>query len=586
MPNLSALSKLSCVSVAGNRFEFDDLMPANVGNPGSYHYSPQQKFGKEEIYNKLTGEALTFTATVGGTGNLYQWYKDGTLLNGKINKTLDFKSIALTDEGSYTCKVINPDFPDLTLESNAISVFVTKALIANAGTDQSVNELSVVTLDGSGSYDPDGLPLTYKWSAPAGITLSSTTIAMPTFTAPDIKVNTSFAISLVVNNGIVDSPVDQVKITVKQVNIAPVANAGSDQSVNESAIVSLDGSASTDADGNTLTYKWSAPAGITLSSTTDAKPTFTAPEVTANKDYTILLVVNDGTLDSPADPIVITVKNVNKVPVANAGSDQSVNEGTIVTLDGSASSDPDGNPLTYKWSVPDGITLTSTTVANPTFTAPEVTADKVYTISLVVNNGTADSPTDQVVITVKNVDHAPSVKSALQDVSVEKGAANQLIDLKTVFTDSDVSDVLSFAVTSNSNNQVVNATISNSDLTLNFSTTNTGIADIVITATSNGKEVQSKFKVEVKLSTGINTVLDDEDVQIYPNPTTGIIHLKFNKIPKPNTSIFVLDSSGKVILKSTAEGKEIFIDLTGNSSGLYLIRINQKTPATFKIILE
>ena len=310
LPNLSAMSKLVVMYLYNNKFEFDDLMPARLGNLNLYGYVPQQKFGKEEVYNKQSGELLTLTATVGGTGNLYQWYKDGNPLNGKTTSTLDFASLALTDQGSYTCKVINPSVPNLTLESKAMSVFVNRALVANAGEDQSVNELSVVTLDGSASSDPDGNPLTYKWSAPAVITLSSETAAKPTFTAPEVTVDTIYTISLVVNNGKVNSPADQVKITVKQVNKVPVANAGTDQSVNERATVTLDGSASTDADGNTLTYKWTAPAGITLSSTTVAKPTFTAPEVTINTSYTISLVVNDGMVDSPVDQVIITIKNV------------------------------------------------------------------------------------------------------------------------------------------------------------------------------------------------------------------------------------------------------------------------------------
>jgi len=310
LPNLSAMSKLVVMYLYNNKFEFDDLMPARLGNLNLYGYVPQQKFGKEEVYNKQSGELLTLTATVGGTGNLYQWYKDGNPLNGKTTSTLDFVSLALTDQGSYTCKVINPSVPNLTLGSKAMSVIVNRVSVANAGTDQSVNELSVVTLDGSASSDPDGNPLTYKWSAPVGITLNSTSAAKPTFTAPEVTVNTDYTISLVVNDGIVDSPADQVKITVKQVNKVPVANAGTDQSVNERAMVTLNGSASTDADGNTLTYKWSAPAGITLSSTTVARPTFTAPEVTINTSYIISLVVNDGMVDSPADQVIITVKNV------------------------------------------------------------------------------------------------------------------------------------------------------------------------------------------------------------------------------------------------------------------------------------
>lgn len=182
-----------------------------------------------------------------------------------------------------------------------------------------------------------------------------------------------------------------------------IVNAGKDQRVNEGETVTLNGYASSNTDGNSLTYKWTAPPGITLSSTTVANPTFAAPEVTSNTNYTFSLVVNDGTVDSPADQVVITVKNVNKGPIVYAGSGQSVNEGTKVTLDGSASFDPDGNPLTYKWTAPAGITLSSTTIAQPTFTAPEINTDTNYTFSLVVNDGTVDSNPSMVNIAILNV---------------------------------------------------------------------------------------------------------------------------------------------------------------------------------------
>ncbi|MBW8324719.1 MAG: hypothetical protein K0M50_08155, partial [Prolixibacteraceae bacterium] len=127
-----------------------------------------------------------------------------------------------------------------------------------------------------------------------------------------------------------------VKLTLPSAtNQAPVAYAGPDQSPNESTLVNLDGSASTDANNDPLTYLWTAPAGIILSSNTAQKPTFTAPEVTADTPYTFSLVVNDGKANSAADQVVVTVKQVNKVPVASAGIDQAVNENSLFTLDGS-----------------------------------------------------------------------------------------------------------------------------------------------------------------------------------------------------------------------------------------------------------
>jgi len=297
-------------------------------------------------------------------------------------------------------------------------------------------------------------------------------------------------------------------------------------------------------------------------------------------------VINDGLVDSPVDQVVITVRQVNKAPVANAGSDQSVNEGATVSLDGSASSDPDGDALTYKWSVPEGITLNSTTVQKPTFTAPEVTNNTGYTLTLVVNDGLVDSPAKQVVITVKNVDHAPYVKNAIKNISVDKGSPDQNIDLKTVFADDDLGDVLVYSAISNSNNLVVEPKINGSTLTLDFSSVNNGLSEIVVAANSNGKEVNTKFTVEVNIPSWSDPMTDDKaDIQIYPNPAKGSLQINLKNAPKSGCLITLYNSSGKVLLKKTFFSNEVNLDLEKYVPGLYFIRIEEQPSKIFKIIL-
>lgn len=277
--------------------------------------------------------------------------------------------------------------------------------VANAGLNKSIPEGDNVQLDASGSYDEDNspAPITYLWVAPAGITLDNNTIAKPSFTAPNVNVNTVFNIKLVVNDGESDSDTASVAITVLQINKQPVANAGTNKSVFEGSSVSLNGALSSDPDLDVISYKWTSLDGIILFDANGPTPSFIAPQVNFDKSYRFKLEVSDGVLFSQPDTVVTTVIQVNKKPVAFAGGDQTVNEDVLVQLDGSLSSDPDNELITYKWIAPAVVTLSSYTISKPTFTAPLVHRDSVITISLVVNDGKLNSDTDKILITVKNL---------------------------------------------------------------------------------------------------------------------------------------------------------------------------------------
>ena len=270
--------------------------------------------------------------------------------------------------------------------------------VANAGPAQSVSVGATVTLNGSGSNDPDGDLLTYAWSfvsRPGGstATLTNPTTVQPTFVT-DAAGN--FVVQLIVNDGTVNSAPATVTIAAAPAaNQPPVANAGPAQSVSVGATVTLNGSGSNDPDGDLLTYAWSfvsRPAGsaATLANATSVNPTFAADSAGS---YVVQLLVNDGTVNSAPATVIIGAAVANQPPVANAGPAQSVTVGATATLDGSGSSDPDGNSLTYAWafvSRPAGsaATLTNATTVNPTFVA-DVAGQ--YVVGLVVNDGTVNS---------------------------------------------------------------------------------------------------------------------------------------------------------------------------------------------------
>lgn len=281
--------------------------------------------------------------------------------------------------------------------------------LANAGSDQTGFVNDTITLDGSASSDPDGDPLTYKWtfvSRPQG---SQTTLSDAMSVKPTFKIDKpgQYEIRLIVNDGAGDSAPDTVVVSTR--NSRPVADAGPDQTVRVNSRVALDGRASVDVDGDTLTFRWrflGKPEGsnAALDNASSAQPGFIADKAGS---YTLELVVNDGKLDSAPDIVIINTENSK--PVADAGADQDLQTGATANLNGSASSDADGDPLNYFWSFtskPAGSTaeLSDRFAANPTFAAD---LEGLYIVQLIVNDGKVDSDADTVNITAASGNRPP-----------------------------------------------------------------------------------------------------------------------------------------------------------------------------------
>jgi len=193
-----------------------------------------------------------------------------------------------------------------------------------------VNEGDLVTLDGSGSNDPDGTVETYSWTQTGGtsVTLSNSTAQKLTFSAAFVGAGGDtliFQLIVTDNDGAVSDP-DTVAIIVSDVNLAPVADAGADQTVDEDDLVTLDGSGSYDLDGTVESYSWTQTGGtsVTLSDPTAQKPTFSAPSIGPNGEtLTFQLTVTDNqALASAPDTVNVEVTWIS--PPFDATSDWNV----------------------------------------------------------------------------------------------------------------------------------------------------------------------------------------------------------------------------------------------------------------------
>lgn len=184
---------------------------------------------------------------------------------------------------------------------------------ASAGTDQSVNENTEVTLIGSGT-DPDGTIASYSWTQTSGesVTLQNADSSSATFQAPEVMTDEQLIFELTVTDDDGASATDSVQITILNVTTAnqlPTANSGESQEAQESTIVTLDGSASSDSDGSITSYIWEqinngAPI-LTISNATNAIASVELPELASNVEFAFRLTVTDNDGGTSQDDVLI-----------------------------------------------------------------------------------------------------------------------------------------------------------------------------------------------------------------------------------------------------------------------------------------
>jgi len=349
--------------------------------------------------------------------------------------------------GTYVAQLIVFDGTEYSAADTMVISTENSVPVADAGPEQTVALNAAVQLDGTGSSDADGDALTALWTITSEPNGSKAAVSDPTLFDPTTALDKfgDHVYQLEVADGLAEAVPDTVLITT--LNARPLAVAGADQDGLRGDVIQLDGSASSDANGDSLTYFWAliarpADSAAALSDPSAADPSFT---IDAVGTYVAQLIVNDGTIDSL--PATLVIAGENQIPVADAGADQSVFVGDPVQLDGTGSSDPDGDPLSYAWSFasqPAGSTasLDDPAGATPSFT-PDAPGD--YVIELVVSDGFDPSAPDSVTVSAAPlvVANQPPVLDPVGDQTVALGST---LSLQLTASDPD-GDALSFLAT-------------------------------------------------------------------------------------------------------------------------------------------
>jgi len=289
---------------------------------------------------------------------------------------------------------------------------------ARPGWDQSGFVGTPVGLDGSASDDPEGAPLTFRWSftrIPHGSALTDADLAArdtatPLF-IPDVR--GTYRLTLRVSDGTLTD--DAIVEVVVSPTPGPNADAGPDRLVEGLGPVTLDGRSSHDPDGtpSPVSYSWwlvARPPGSALTSgdlqqATTATPTFTPDVVGA---YIFRLSVSDGA-QSDADNVLIEVTPLTNHPPV-AGDDAAVtdeNASVGITVLGN-DMDPDGDPLTITSA--QGTNGGTATINGATVTyTPPLNWSGTDTFTYTISDGRGGTATATVTVTVRPVNQPPTV---------------------------------------------------------------------------------------------------------------------------------------------------------------------------------
>jgi hypothetical protein len=274
-----------------------------------------------------------------------------------------------------------------------------------------VDESSSVTLDSTGTSDPDGTVVTESWAVVNGPgSISGATYEAPT----DITEEKTATVELTAEDDDDDASTDDATVTIVDDNQPPTARAGGPYSVGEGGSVTLDDSSSTDSDGSIASTSWKIISGDGSVS----GGTYSAPDdITSDSSATAELTVEDDDQATDTDTASIAISDDNQPPTADAGGSYSVSEGNSVNLDASGSNDPDGSIQSRSWAVTNG----PGTISGGTYQAPDdINNDIEARVQLTVVDDDGTPGTDTTTVSVGFENAAPTASD--MDVSTEQNS--------------------------------------------------------------------------------------------------------------------------------------------------------------------
>ncbi len=506
-----------------------------------------------------------------GTIASYSWSKTAGPATGSITASGNATTTATgLVQGVYTFQLVITDAGGLTSTDNmtvTVLAAANQAPIANAGTNLIITlPNSVATLDGSKSFDPDGTIVSYKWAQATGPTVVS--IAAPTSAMSAItglqQGQYTFQLTVTDNGGATGTA--QVKVTVNAAtNQPPVAMANSISITLPATSVTVDGSNSYDPDGTIVGYNWSQLSGPSTASITAAGSAKTTITGLQQGQYTFQLTVTDNQGGTGTRQIIVSVypAAANEPPVANAGPNQSITlPANSVTLNGTASYDPDGTIAAYSWQKLSGagaITITNSNMVTPSVVGLQ---QGTYVFQLTVTDNQGATGTAQVTVIVNaGVAQAP-IASAGTDTTIAFPASTAVLDGSGSYENGGSISTYQWQQVSGPSH----SSISNGSA---VSTQADGLIPgqyVFQLTVTDSKCVSANSTVTVNVVNTLRALSDEMD--IFPNPAHDHITVRLISDTTGNVSYRIFDITGRLISIQQVSKQSSTIENQMNVSGL------------------
>ncbi len=280
--------------------------------------------------------------------------------------------------------------------------------------------------------DPDGDPITYRLSGPDSALLSIDAVsgAVRLLSSPNFEARSSYNFTVHADDGRGGTAAQTVTLNIQDVNEAPTIASGTTAAVAENSAAStiVYQTLASDPDGDPVTYRLSGTDAALLSiDASGAVRLITPANFEARSSYSFTVHAEDGLGGTDAQPVTLTIQDVNEAPVITSGTTATIaeNSPTSTVVYQVVASDPEGTALTYSLGGADAARFTIDQNGAVRFIqSPDFETRSSYSFSVHASDGSLVA-TRGVTVTVTDVNESVGSTPIITETSAANDAIGQ-----------------------------------------------------------------------------------------------------------------------------------------------------------------